>query len=148
MSKLWNKNIMLYPSMALVIFYWWFFISFYKAILFCMFHSTGVFASPHSPSKNSDTCMWYVSNFNGILFAPLCITLGVHTKSMFEKGSKFIKVYQNLVIMSPFLVFFSVFFLFYHVKTHLCIDCDLGIRPMLVRKVHLHYPLPSLNHYY
>jgi hypothetical protein len=88
-----------------------------------MFHSTGVSASPHSPSKNSGTSACGMQTISmDALFAPPCLTLGVHAKSMFE--------------------------IWDFVKFWICIDYDLGIQPMLIRKMHLHYPLPSSNNYY
>jgi hypothetical protein len=51
-----------------------------------------------------------------------CFIPRVHTRSMFEKGD--------------FARFWT------------CIDCDLGIQPMLVKKVHMHYLLLALNYYY
>ncbi len=54
--------------------------------------------------------------------SPPCFTLGVHAKCMFENWD--------------------------FVKSWTCIDYDLGIQPMLIRKMHLHYPLPSSNNYY
>lgn len=53
---------------------------------------------------------------------PPCLTLGIHAKSMFENWD--------------FVEFWT------------CINYDLGIQPMFIRKMHLHYPLSSSNNYY
>jgi len=100
-----------------------FMISFCEANFLCMFHSTKVFASPCSPSRNSNTCACGMQQFQWMpCLSPPCLTLGVHAKCMFENWD--------------------------FVKSWTCIDYDLGIQPMLIRKMHLHYPLPSSNNYY
>ncbi len=71
----------------------WFFIdgvliSFCEGKFMCVFHSTRACTSPCSPSKNSHTCacgMYAI--LIGTLFVPPYFTLGVHTKSTFEKGN-------------------------------------------------------------
>ncbi len=114
---------MLYQVWPLVIFIDGFVISFCEVNFLRMFHSIGVFASPHSPSRNSDTCACGMQTISmDALFAPPCFTLGVHAKSMFENWD--------------------------FVEFQTCIDYDLGIQPMLIRKMHLHYPILSLNNYY
>jgi hypothetical protein len=93
---------------------WWsfidgFVISFCKVNFLHMLHSTWVFASLHSPSTNSSTCACGMQTISmDALFAPPCFTLGVHAKSMFENWD--------------------------FVKFWTCIDYDLGIQPMLIKK--------------
>jgi len=74
---------------------------------FYIFHSIRVSTSLHLPSKNSHTCACAMYTILiDTLFVPPCITLGLHTKSTFEKKD-FIGLWT-------------------------WIDCDLGIRCMFI----------------
>jgi hypothetical protein len=74
------------PSMVKVVFLLMGFLHPFVWASFCVFHSTRVSTSPHSPSKTSHTyaCAIYTIPIN-TLFMPPRLTLGIHTKSTFEK---------------------------------------------------------------
>jgi hypothetical protein len=91
-SKPWNITLYI-PSMPKVVFIYGVLMSFYGGKSLCVFYSMRVFysievsPSPLSSLKNLDTCACVMYTLLiDTLFVPPWLTLGIHTKSMFEKG--------------------------------------------------------------